>query len=169
MTDVLRHVKAFLDEVAEYSDLYEPIHGTLMGSLPGIVIYFVKSASFIKWIALILVLAPLITLFFAYIGRVVLREHDLAKRLLVASIVAAIAVVSCYIAVTILGQRMTTVIVILITLVNGLCIVVAREINVLKSARHVAESALYTACMTYIVLVCLLGALMWLLAFHVVC
>jgi len=168
MTELYRYIKAFLDEVAEYSDLYEPIHGTLMGSLPGIVIYFVKSTSFIKWIALILVLAPLITLFFAYIGRVVLKEHDVVKKSIVVISVTSVVVLLSYFFVYVLGQRMTTILVILITLVNGLCIVVAREINVLKSARHVAESALYTACLTYVVLVCLLSALMWLLAFHVV-
>lgn len=168
MVKLPRQFKAFLDEVAEYSDLYEPIHGTLMGSLPGIVIYFVKSTSFIKWIALILVLAPLITLFFAYVGRVVLKEQDIVRKFIIAMTATGIVVLLSYIFVNILGQKMTTILVILITLVNGLCIVVAREINVLKSARHVAESALYTACMTYVVLVCLLSALMWLLAFHVV-
>ncbi len=156
-------LKNALDIVIEYSDLYEPIHATLMGSLPGIVMYFIKNLAVVKWIALILVLAPIITVIFANIGRTFLREVRDLKRSLIFTLALFISSLALLIMLTLFRIMMTVMLVILTTLVNSFCIVIARELNILKNVKHIAENILYTTCMTYIGLVLILAVSMYLI------
>ncbi len=156
-------IKSLLDIVIEYSDLYEPIHATLMGSLPGIVIYFIKNVTAVKWIALILVLAPLITLIFANIGRVFIREVRDFNKSLIFTICTFSIVVMLFILLSLFKLMYSLTLVILITLINSFCIVIARELNVLKSVKHIAENIIYTTCLAYLGLVIILAISMYLL------